>query len=299
MTTVVETGAVIGDIARAVEKGRCILFLGAAAHAGPPEGSAYSYPEAERPPIGAALSKTLAERCELAKTYPNESTTNLQRVSLFFQMAKSRNLLVDEIKTAVEDGKKPSPALRALAQLDFPLVVTTNYDRLFERALTAAGKEPLRSIYSKTRQETVDYDGDTPTPSEPFVWKVHGDIGSPDSIVVTDEDYIEFVLRMSDRDPYDPIPETFKYYFKKWTTVFVGYSLIDYNLRLLFKTLRWKIDKAKVPDTYSVDWHPDPLIFDVWHNQQRYVKFIAQDIWTFVPALYEAVTGKEMPDFRA
>jgi hypothetical protein len=177
--------------------------------------------------------------------------------------------------------------------------VTTNYDRLFERALTAAGKEPLRSIYSKTRQETVDYDGDTPTPSEPFVWKVHGDIGSPDSIVVTDEDYIEFVLRMSDRDPYDPIPETFKYYFKKWTTVFVGYSLIDYNLRLLFKTLRWKIDKAKVPDTYSVDWHPDPLIFDVWHNQQRYVKFIAQDIWTFVPALYEAVTGKEMPDFRA
>ena len=73
----------------------------------------------------------------------------------------------------------------------------------------------------------------------------------------------------------------------------VGYSLLDYNLRLLFKTLRWKIDSASVPDMYSVDYHPDPLIFDVWHNQRRYVKFIAQDVWAFVPRLYERVLGKE------
>jgi len=32
--------------------------------------------------------------------------------------------------------------LRALAELDFPLVITTNYDNLFENALAAAGKQP-------------------------------------------------------------------------------------------------------------------------------------------------------------
>ena len=45
---------------------------------------------------------------------------------------------------------------------------------------------------------------------------------------------------------------------------------------------------------YSVDYHPDPLIFDVWHNQRRYVKFIAQDVWSFVPSLYELVRGEEL-----
>ena len=97
---------------------------------------------------------------------------------------------------------------------------------------------------------------------------------------------------MSNKDPYDPVPLTLKYYLTGWTTLFVGYSLLDYNLRLLFKTLRWKIDSANVPEMYSVDYRPDPLIFDVWHNQRRYVKFIAQDVWAFVPRLYELVLGE-------
>ena len=116
--------------------------------------------------------------------------------------------------------------------------------------------------------------------------------------MITDEDYIQFVLRMSSKDPYDPVPLTFKYYFKVWTTVFVGYSLLDYNLRLLFKTLRWKIDNANIPDVYSIDLKPDPLIFDVWHNQRRYVKFIAEDVWAFVPSLYRLVRNEEMPHYR-
>ena len=99
---------------------------------------------------------------------------------------------------------------------------------------------------------------------------------------------------MSNKEPYDPLPRRLKVYLTDWTTVFVGYSLLDYNLRLLFKTLRWRIDPAKLPDTYSVDVQPDALILDVWQNQRRYVKFIAQDVWTFVPRLYELVRAEEL-----
>jgi hypothetical protein len=219
-------------------------------------------------------------------------------MSLFYETTKGRMQLIREIEQAVQDGKRPSPALRALAKLDFPLVITTNYDRLFERALLEAGKDPVVSVYSPELDETDDYPG-VPTAQKPFVCKLHGDIGRPDSIVITDEDYIQFVLRMSDKNQYDPVPMTFKFFFQKWTTLFVGYSLIDYNLRLLFKTLRWKVDKANIPDTYSVDLYPDPLIFDVWHNQRRYVKFVAEDIWKFVPELYRAVKGKELGDSDA
>jgi hypothetical protein len=42
-----------------------------------------------------------------------------------------------------------------------------------------------------------------------------------------------------------------------------------------------------------VDFRPDALILDVWQSQRRYVKFIAQDVWAFVPALYEVVRGEE------
>lgn len=283
---------VLDLVAGGVRKQQSILFLGAGVHAAPPEGSPFAYPEAERPPIGSALSRELAASCDLAERYPHEDLGNLQRVALFYEIDRSRHQLVDAVRQAVQVGKRPSPMLRALAELDFPLVITTNYDQLFENALAAAGKTPRVAVYTPELEQTTDYRD--PTPESPVVFKIHGDIARPETIVLTDEDYIQFVLRMSNKDPYDPIPLTLKFYLTGWTTLFVGYSLLDYNLRLLFKTLRWKIDSANVPDMYSVDFRPDPLILDVWQSQRRYVKFIAQDVWSFVPSLYELVRGEEL-----
>jgi len=156
-------------------------------------------------------------------------------------------------------------------------------------------------VYKKNeglaRVATEDYTfGEEPRSDAPFMFKVHGDIDSPESIVVTDEDYIHFVLRMGDKLDFDPIPETIRYRLQKWPVIFLGYSLMDYNLRLLFKTLRWNMDPARRPDAYSVDRAPDPLIYDVWHNQRKYIRYIVEDVWSFVPALYRRVKGSEMPE---
>jgi hypothetical protein len=287
--------AAINSVAERVARGECILFLGAGVHAPPPPGSPYqdSYPEGVRPALGRAFSEHLAAKCSYASTFPKDTVHNLQRVSLCYELDNSRQQLVTEIRDAVHTDKKPSPVLRALAQLDFPLVITTNYDKLFERALAAQDKQPRVRVYSKDEDQKTD-DIPNPTASEPFVFKLHGDIDTPESIVITDEDYIHFVLRMSDREAYHPVPFTFRYRFANWPTLFLGYSLLDYNLRLLFKTLRWKTDVANVPDTYSVDPYPDSLIVKVWSGEQKYVKFIAQDVWTYVPKLYARVKGQEM-----
>jgi hypothetical protein len=287
-----DVGQVLDLVADGVRKHQCILFLGAGVHAPPPDGSPFDYAGAARPPSGGALSRELARVCGLSERYPSEDVANLQRVALFFEIEQSRHRLVDAVRDAVQVGKQPSPMLRALAELEFPLIITTNYDQLLEQALAAAGKQPRVAVYTPELEPTTDYRD--PTPESPVVFKIHGDIARPETIVITDEDYIQFVLRMSNKDPYDPVPLTLKFYLTGWTTLFVGYSLLDYNLRLLFKTLRWKIDSANLPDMYSVDYHPDPLIFDVWHNQRRYVKFIAQDVWSFVPRLYELVRGEEL-----
>ena len=278
-------------IADSVRRVQCILFLGAGAHAPPPDWSRFEYPAEQRPLIGAHLSRKLAAGCNLSGRFPSEDPSNLQRVALFYEIARSRRQLVDAVINAVQTGRRPSPMLRLLAELNFPIVVTTNYDQLFEQALIEAGKQPRVVTYTPSLEAMADFRD--PTAESPVVFKIHGDILRPETIVITDEDYIQFVLRMSDKDPYDPIPLTLKYYLTGWTTLFVGYSLLDYNARLLFKTLRWKIDAASMPDMYLVDYHPDPLIFDVWHNQRRYVTFIAQDLWAFVPGLHERALGGE------
>jgi hypothetical protein len=279
-------------LSEAVRRQQCILVLGSGVHAAPAEGAQSCYPPEHRPPVGAALSRELAAACDYCGRFPDEDPGNLQRVALAYEVDTSRGRLVDAITSMVDGGTAPSPMLNALARLDFPLVITTNYDQLFERALLAVGKRPRVAVYRPGPEPTTDFSNETA--QSPVVYKLHGDIAHRESLVVTDEDYIEFVLRMSDKEPYNPIPVSLKHFLKRWTTLFIGYSLRDYNLRLLFKTLRWKVDAANVPDMYLVDVLPDPLIVDVWQSQRRYVKFIAQDVWSFVPKLYELVIGEEL-----
>ena len=118
-------------------------------HYPPPSGSIYDYPAAERPPLGAALAESLAGKCGFRQRFPRESARNLQRVSLEFERQHRRRSLVDEVRSQVHAGgtRQPSPVVRALAKLNFPLVVTTNYDQLFERALARAGKTPDESSH--------------------------------------------------------------------------------------------------------------------------------------------------------
>ena len=285
-------------LAELISAGRCILFLGAGVHYPPPKDSPYLYPESERPPLGSTFSEHLAAQTGFTARFPNESTNNLQRVSQDYECRLQRTALVKELKKAVYADKRPSPVVRALARLSFPVVITTNYDQLFEKALKEVGKDPILSVFKKNEtveEMTDEYPHDEElTAQRPFVFKIHGDIDKPDSLVITDEDYIQFVLRMSDKQDFHPVPETIRYYLKKWPTLFIGYSLKDYNLRLLFKTLRWKLDKAKFPPAYSVDPFPDPLILDVWHSQRRYVTFVVRDVWTFVPELFEKINGAPM-----
>jgi hypothetical protein len=79
-----------------------------------------------------------------------------------------------------------------------------------------------------------------------------------------------------------------------WPILFIGYSLRDYNLRLLFRTLRWHLDVAHIPLSFSVDPTPDDLIVSVWQRGEKpMVSFVRQDLWAFVPALFRECTGRE------
>jgi hypothetical protein len=285
-------------IVKAVNGSKCILFLGAMASAPSPPGSRFQYKEGQGPPGGGELSKRLAKRCK----YPSDDTWNLARVSLYFENREdlSRQLLVSAIAEEVGANTLiPSPALRMLAALPFPIVVTTNYDHLFDLALRetklANGKrrDPIVRIYDPQRNGPPDDVPLQPTPDRPILLKLHGDIDKPESIVITEEDYIVFIQKMTDEHLH-PIHKKIRMYMMEWPMLFIGYSLKDYNLRLLFRTLRWNVDSALFPLSFSVDPRPDNLIVSVWQRgEKKIVNFIQQDLWEFVPALFRQCTGAD------
>jgi hypothetical protein len=200
---------------------------------------------------------------------------------------------MDKLDEYLRQKKEPSAALKMLASLPFKIIVTTNYDQLLETGLGLFNKKPSVFVYSsKLNEPTPDLATD-PTVERPLLFKMHGDLDHRDSIVITDEDYITFIQRMSDKDALHPVPQTVRYRMQRWWTLFVGYSLSDYNLRLLFRTLRWRVDPVDAPRTYSVDKRPDPLILKVWQDKMDLVTFVTQDIWTFLPWLYKEIHEKE------
>jgi hypothetical protein len=243
--------------------------------------------------MGSELALRMGAASGFTARFPVEDPRNLARVSLDFEIEKQRQGLVEFIRKEVQTGKRGSPLLRQLARLDFPVVVTTNFDTHFEDALAAEDRRPFVSAYRNNidaTERTDDYPSLFPTTAEPFVVKIHGDIvRTPRSIVVTEEDYIQFVLRMSDKSPYHPVPEVARAYLAKCSTLFLGYSLRDYNLRLLFKTLRWRMET--LPQTYSVDYSPDPLVQAILERRDGQISYIVDDVWKFVPALAETLAS--------
>lgn len=319
----------IADLYEAVKRRECILFLGAGVHYPPPADSPnYQYPEMDRPPLGAQASRRLVKEClhkmrmssrsdpidkpdegRLARAnglrekraYLQKHRDNLQRTSWFYELNHQRLALVERISQEVDTGKKPSAVVRALAELDFPIVITTNYDRIYEQALGLFGKTVSPIIYNPDERSKAEYLRGLPKSKERWLFKIHGCVSKPGSIVITDEDYIRFVMRMNSSEDFHPVPQKLRTQLAEWPTLFVGYSLLDYNLRLLFRTLRWRLDPAERPATFSLDLYPDPLIRATYGApesvaiKEPLVTFIARDIWKFVPNLYKEILGREMP----
>jgi hypothetical protein len=324
---------VIDEIASCIRRGQVVLFLGAGIHASPPPGLRWNYPSERRPLFAAELAEKLAGESRWSGRFQDKPPgQHFQRVALDYELnvildeekkkwdqegknsrdpepaahpsspqqaidlrRRGRNRLAGVVQLAVTVGKTPSPALRGLAEMNFPLIMTTNYDRLFEDALLMAQKTPTVMVFNPETTAATDDPLQDPTPQNPFIFKIHGDINVPKSLVITEEDYIDFVLRMTMGGEFNPVPATFYFRLARWPILFLGYSLLDYNLRLLLKTLRH--NKAPFPRSYAIDPRPDPLISRVWDSQFGYVGFLVKDLWEFVPELYLRVMGREMPTY--
>jgi len=135
----------------------------------------------------------------------------------------------------------PADPYRVLAELPFPIYITTNATNLLYEALRAAGKDPqielcrwnedlelLPSIYD----DEPDY---VPSAERPLVFHLFGIVDQPDSVVLTEDDYFDFLIGATNNNDLIPIPV--RQALADSALLFLGYRLDDWSFRVLFRSI--------------------------------------------------------------
>jgi hypothetical protein len=172
--------------------------------------------------------------------------------------------------------------LRLLASLPFKVYVTTSYHRFLEAALFQAGKQPVSEIYpwnsalekntTTIFQRVPDF---TPTANQPLVYHLFGWDRQPDSLVLSENDYLDLLIKLSfdkggsqvgananasgeliahglpgvivDRLVQDSAP------------LLLGYELQDWDFRVLFRGLIKATRSVRLGTGFFIQLLPDPL----------------------------------------
>lgn len=238
-----------------IKVGKCTPFLGAGACAG-------------TLPLGSMIAKDWAKK----HGYPLEDCNDLVRVAQFLAvevdpMFPKEDILNQFEKKLKQDGlpnlmDKEEPH-SVLADLPLSVYMTTNYDDFMVRALKARNKEPKRELckwnkYIKDYPSVWDDEhGYDPTPKKPIVFHLHGHNEVPESIVLTEDDYLDFLVNIS-RDQ-EMLPPRIQRALTGTSLLFIGYNLADWNFRVLFRGLIVSTERSLRRMSISVQLPPAGL----------------------------------------
>jgi hypothetical protein len=96
-----------------------------------------------------------------------------------------------------------------------------------------------------------------PSPAKPLVFHLLGDMDYPKSLVLTEQDYLEFVSNISNSDTNPTLlPSIVSSSIAKSSQLFIGFTLNDMNSRILFKCVAGFSSAVQPP--YSVLIMPRP-----------------------------------------
>jgi hypothetical protein len=129
----------------------------------------------------------------------------------------------------------------ALAELPLPIFITTNYDDFMFTALERKGKQPRRELCrwnsspSLAALPRVLDPAFVPTPESPVVFHLHGHVDVPDSLVLTEDDYLDFLVAVSRDDGL--LPHQIQRALAGASLLFLGYRLADWDFRVLHRGL--------------------------------------------------------------
>lgn len=193
-------------------------------------------------PLGSEIARKWADDY----SYPLADLGDLSRVAQFLAVDQEDDMFPKEdIQRQFRDIAPPDFSAAdephgVLADLRLPIYITTNYDSFMFQALDSRQLDPKRELcrwnrFVELEESSVFDSGFKPTPANPVVYHLHGHYELPQSLVLTEDDYLDFLVRLSS-DQHLPPPVIFRA-LASTSLLFVGYSLADWNFRVLFRGL--------------------------------------------------------------
>jgi hypothetical protein len=130
-------------------------------------------------------------------------------------------------------------AHKLLAELPLPVFITTNPDSLLEAALREAGKQPLSILcpwneYIEETQAPLELDY-VPSPGAPLVFHLFGRWDEPDSVVLTEDNYFDFLIGVTSKRKL--IPEVVRQFLSDSGLLFLGFQTEEWNFRVLYRSI--------------------------------------------------------------
>lgn len=272
-------------IARRIREGRIVPFLGAGANLlGRPSGQEFE--RGRFLPSGQELAHHLTRHIE----YPPGDALELVRVSQWVSVLLGSADLYQQLREVFNADYPPNELHRFLAELphtlratDDPhhqLIFTTNYDDALERAFLAqsepyelltyiadgpdGGKflhhppnaEP-RLIHVPNEYDELEADQRT------VIVKIHGAVDRKDperdSYVITEDDYVSFLKQ---NDLSGLLPPKLIDKLKTSNFLFLGYSLRDWNIRVLLHRF-WSAQKRGF-NSWAIQREPERVDQRYW-----------------------------------
>ena len=125
--------------------------------------------------------------------------------------------------------------LLILASFDLPIYLTTSFHCFLEQALQAAGKQPRSAVccwHDRIRPPDDPLAGDwQPTVQEPLVYHLHGKDSLPESLVLSEDDYLSFLVSIAGGRHL--IPNRLRQALNDSSLMLLGYDLSGWDFRTL------------------------------------------------------------------
>jgi hypothetical protein len=199
-------------------------------------------------PLAAELAEELARKYNYP--FPDRDLTRISQYQAVHEDPISpKEDVIDLLERAVPPRyhpprfNEPGQPHGTLAELPLPVFLTTNYDDFMVSALKSRHKDPRREICRwhyllkpsvfETEVKEVEY---KPTPACPLVFHLHGCMDLPESLVLTEDDYLTFLANLAGTSKL--LPPAVEKAISATTVLFIGYRLVDWNFRVIFQALR-------------------------------------------------------------
>jgi hypothetical protein len=226
------------DLLYSIAQKKCTPFIGAGASA--------ILNEDGKPwlPTGRDIAKKWAEEYG----YPLEESS-LAMIAQYLAIEKEDMYPKKILSRELKEIKPPDFALEkfrntpyaVLADLNLPIYITTNYDHFMEASLESRGRAPVTEFcrwnnYALLAGIPSVFDKSSryePKENEPLVFHLHGDASTPQSMVLTESDYVDFLVKLNSQN--EMLPSVVVKSLASTSLLFIGYSLQDINFRTIFR----------------------------------------------------------------